>query len=131
MIGFAAAWNAVCADRNGERVSSELRPFLASVYEAVLASPPNLKALKSSLETLLAYLSSAGRTNANCWAADLFFCNSEGWERDWTDQELPDEYQEVLARMGEALHDTVTSPDTAENFQCLPEQLLKQVQQLP
>ncbi len=63
-------------------------------------------------------------------AVDLFFCASEGWERDWTDQSLPEEFHGVLARMGEALHDTVQSPAVAKNFDCLPEQLLEEVRNL-
>jgi hypothetical protein len=90
----------------------------------VTASPVNLPALKNSLVELLQYLSGEGRTNANCWAADLFFC-SDNWEHDWSEQNLPDDFHDVLAKMGEALHDTVTSPDVASNFGCLPEQLLE------
>ena len=48
-----------------------------------------------------------GRTNANCWAVDLFFANSEGWEKDWAEQDLPEDFHDILAMMGEALHDTV------------------------
>ena len=79
---------------------------------------------------LLEFLATDGRTNANCWAVDRFFAESEGWERDWTDQELPDDFHDVLAMMGEALHDTVGAPAIAENFGCLPEQLLDQVKRL-
>src|SRR5215469_16505993 len=51
----------------------------------------------------------------------------KAWERDWTDQDLPDDLQDVLALMGEALHDRVRMPKIAENFGCLPEQLLDRV----
>jgi hypothetical protein len=60
----------------------------------------------------------------------MFFCLSEGWERDWAEQQLPADFHEVLALMGEALHDTVQTPKIAENFDCLPEQLLNRVLQL-
>jgi len=83
--------------KDGEAVSSDLRPFLEGVYSAVLAVPTNLPVLKDSLTGLLEYLSGVGRTNANCWAADLFFCLSEGWERDWTEQNLPDDFHDVLS----------------------------------
>jgi len=32
--------------------------------------------------------------------------------------------------MGQALHDTVKTPKIAENFDCLPEQLLERVRRL-
>jgi hypothetical protein len=100
------------------------------VYSTVLASPTDLAGLKSSLEELLQFLKSDGRTNANCWAVDLFFALSEGWERDWVDQNLPEEFHDVLSLMGQALHDTVRTPAIAENFDCLPEQLLERVKRL-
>jgi hypothetical protein len=86
--------------------------------------------LKGSLTALLEYLSDKGRTNADCWAVDLFFCTSEGWERDWTEQNLPDDFHDVLSLMGQALHDSVQSPNIAGNFNCLPEQLLDRVRRL-
>ena len=84
-----------------------------------------------NLRELLRFLAHEGRTNANCWAVDLFFCNSQGWERDWGDLDLPEQIHDVLAKMGEALHDTVGTPDIAQNFGCLPEQLLEALEANP
>ena len=130
MPGFDEAWAAVDQSRDREPVSPDLRPLLRQVYIKVLAVPADLPALKQSLTALLEYLSGQGRTNANCWAVDMFFCLSEGWEQDWTDQHLPDDFHDVLALMGQALHDTVRTPKIAENFDCLPEQLLDRVRRL-
>jgi hypothetical protein len=60
----------------------------------------------------------------------MFFCLSEGWKLDWTEQNLPDDFHDVLALMGQALHDTVRTQKIAENFDCLPEQLLDRVRRL-
>ena len=130
MAGFDDAWRAVDKSRDGESVSPELRPLLRAVYADILAQPTDMDALKDSLESLLEYLSGPGRTNANCWAVDLFFCLSEGWEHDWTEQDLPEDFHDVLALMGEALHDTVKSPEIAENCDCLPDQLLNRVRRI-
>jgi hypothetical protein len=130
MAGFDDAWAAVAHPRDGEAVSPELQPLLRRVYADVLATPADLSALQESLAALLEYLNGRGRTNSNCWAVDMFFCLSEGWERDWTEQVLQDDFHEVLALMGEALHDTVRTPKIAENFDCLPEQLLDRVRRL-
>jgi hypothetical protein len=116
--------------QDGEPVSAQLQPLLRRVYSDVLASPVNLPTLKASLTCLFEYLSGEGRTNANCWAVDMFFCLSEGWERDWTEQPLPDDFRDVLALTGQALHDTIRTPKIAENFDCLPEQLLDRVRRL-
>jgi len=131
MPGFEEAWAAVNRCKDGERVSPQLQPLLHRVYTDALTAPPDLTAIKQSLTALLEYLGSSGRTNANCWAVDMFFCNAEGWERDWADQNFPDDFHDVFALMGEALHDTVKAPRIAENFDCLPEQLLERVRRLP
>jgi hypothetical protein len=102
MAGFDDAWSAVAGPREGEPVSPELRPLLKQVYSDILSEPVDLAALKRSLWALLEYLGGVGRTNANCWAVDLFFCQSDAWERDWTEPSLPDDFHDVLARMGEA-----------------------------
>ena len=130
MAGFDDAWAAVNHPHDEQPVSPELQPLLQQVYCEVLRATVDLPALKDSLTNLLEYLSGQGRTNANCWAVDMFFCLSEGWERDWTDQQLPDDFHDVLALMGEALHDAVRTPKIAENFDCLPEQLLDRVRRL-
>jgi hypothetical protein len=130
MAGFDDAWVAVDVQRNGEMVSPGLRPLLQAVYAQCISQPHNLVELKKSLEDLLTYLAGEGRTNANCWAVDLFFCTSEGWERDWSEQNLPHEFHDVLATMGEALHDTVHAPAIAGNFDALPEQLLERVRHI-
>jgi hypothetical protein len=124
MKGFDQIWSSVARTRGGEAVLPALKTLLFRVHDDATTSPVNLPALKNSLVELLQYLNGDGRTNANCWAADLFFCSDE-WEHDWSEQSLPDDFHDVLAKMGEALHDTVTSPDVARNFGCLPEQLLE------
>jgi len=131
MSGFDEVWTRVALPRrNSETVSLELRPRLKSVYSAILSQPLNLDELKNSLENLLKYLSGDGRTSANCWATDLFFGVEQGWERDWAEQGLPEGFHDVLAMMGEALHDTVEAPEIAKNFGCLPEQLLERVRNI-
>jgi len=131
MATFDEAWLAVSRKRNGESVSPQLRPLLEAVYRQILAEPFNVTALKSSLERLLFFLSVEGRTNANCWATDLFFARDENWVAASAEQNLPAQFHDILAMMGEALHDTVQAPETASNFGCLPEQLLERIRQLP
>lgn len=130
MPSFDEAWAAAAKTRDGESVSPKLRPLLNDVYTQVVLHPKDLAALKKSLQHLLEFLRNEGRTNANCWAVDMFFAMSEGWERDWAEQGLPEDFHDVLAMMGEALHDSVHAPSVAQNFGCLPEQLLEQVGRL-
>jgi len=120
----------VARAKSGEWASPELQPLLRQVYCAIVPMPVDLASLKNSLVALLEYLSGPGRTNANCWAVDMFFDLAEGWERNWTQQNLPDEFHDVLALMGEALHDTVPAPKVAQNFDCLPEQFLERARGL-
>jgi hypothetical protein len=127
MASFEEAWTAVAAPREGEVASPRLRPLLESVYRQCLSTPLNADQLGANLEIVLEFLAGEGRTNANCWAADLFFANCVGWERDWGDCDLPEGLHDVLAMMGEALHDTVKASSFAESFGCLPEQLLERL----
>ena len=129
MKGFEQVWSSVARTGGGEAALPDLKPLVLSVHNEVITSPVNLPALKSSLVKLLQYLSGDGRTNANCRATDLFFC-SDDLEPVWSEQDLPEDFHTVLAMMGEALHDTVTSPDVARNFGCLPEQLLECAERL-
>lgn len=129
MNGFELVWNTIAKAREGESVSSDLKPLLHHVHDEVSAAKVCLPVLKARLVELLQFLCGEGRTNANCWATDLFFC-SDDWERDWAEQDLPEDFHAVFARMGEALHDTVSSPDVAENFGCLPQQLLECAERL-
>src|SRR6266852_8552312 len=131
MASFEEAFSAVAVVRNGEFVAPRLRDLLQAVYSDLHSQPVDLIGLKMSLHELLKFLAGKGRTTANCWAVDLFFCNCEGWEQDWGGLELPDQFHDVLAKMGEALHDTVATPDIAENFGCLPEQLLEALETNP
>lgn len=106
-----------------QQADATLRPLMQSVCAAVLAAPLDVPALKASLIALLEYLSSPpGRTDANCCAVDSFFCLDD----DLPLERLPDSLQDVFAHM-DALHDTITAPQIAENFSSTPEQLLERV----
>lgn len=130
MPNFDEAWAVVAKPRDGEAVSPKLRPLLQDVYTQVVFHPTHLIELKKNLVNLLEFLMKEGRTNSNCWAVDLFFCHSQRWERDWAEQELPEDFHDVFAMMGEALHDTVQARSFAEQYGCLPEQLLERVGKL-
>ena len=66
--------------------------------------------------------SPAGRTDHNCRAVDRFLCLGDlSWP------ELPGPLGDVLADMAGALHDTVSSPAVALNFESTPEQLLQRL----
>jgi hypothetical protein len=112
-----------------ERVSAELAPLVSAVYAEVVRTDTDVQALHKALDGLLTYLaSSAGRTHANCVATDSFFMNTDRWERDW--EHVPESYQDLLGLLGDALHDTIASPEIADNFDNTPEQLLSQLRQI-
>ena len=52
----------------------------------------------------------------------------DDWQTDWTD--LPGQFQLILDDMGGCLHDTVSAPEIAENFDSIPEQLLVRVRKV-
>jgi hypothetical protein len=125
MEDFEMAWERIAISRDGEDVSMELHPLLGRVYDEFINKPADLHAIKVSLENLLLFLStSPGRTNANCFATDLFFCLSD-WDDDVNRERFPEPLTDIIGHMGGALHDTVSNPETAKNFNGLPEQLLE------
>ena len=125
METFEQAWERVASTKDGEAVSVELRPLLQQAYETIVKQSPDLQEIKISLENLLSYLTAPpGRTSANCMATDLFFCLAD-WGVDW--ESFPEPLPDILGDMGGALHDTLSNPEIAKNFDSLPEQLLERV----
>jgi hypothetical protein len=124
MKDFEQVWASIAETRHAAGISPHLKTLVLRVHIDATTIPVGLPTLRGSLSELLRYLSSEGRTNANCWTTDLFFSTDE-LEEDWSSHELPEDLHEVFCRMSEALHDTVSSPDVAWNFGCLPEQLLE------
>ena len=131
MPGFDEAWAAVANPCDGEAVSPELKPLLRETYQTVLSQPRDFSAIRAALQDLLRFLAAEGRTNANCWATDLFFMLCTGWEGDWSEPQLPEPLHDIFAKMREALHDTVRAPELARDFGCLPEQLLADLNRIP
>ncbi len=106
-----------------QQADATLQALMQSVRTALFASPLDPATIKASLIALFEYLSSpVGRTDANCCAIDTFFCLDD----DLPLERLPEALQDVFAHM-DALHDTITAPDIAENFGSTPEQLLERV----
>ena len=87
----------------------------------------DLEELKQSLIALLEYLSSDdGRTDTNCHAVNSFFMLDDVW----AERNLPDPFHDIFADLAGALHDTISGPEIAQNFDSTPEQLLKRAKQL-
>jgi hypothetical protein len=106
-----------------QQADATLRPLMQAVRATVCASSLDLAQVKASLIALFEYLNSpAGRTDANCCAVDGFFYLDD----DLPLERLPDSLQDVFAHM-DALHDTITASDIAENFGSTPEQLLERI----
>jgi hypothetical protein len=105
----------------------ELLPLLESLYQCLTRSEVVLLEIRTSTVAVLEYLaSSGGRTDANCRAVDLFLTLME----DWRTKPLPETYLDILSDMSGALHDTVSAPEVASNFESTPEQLLERARRL-
>ena len=48
----------------------------------------------------------------------------------WAERNLPNPFHDIFADIAGALHDTVSAPEIAENFESTPEQLLKRAREL-
>ena len=126
MASFHEGYIRFCSAKG---VSQELRPLLSLVYNQIHVSPVNLPLLKEALVALTSFLSQPEhRTDENCKAVNLFFSINNHWDARWDG--LPEEYQSILDDISGCLHDTVSAPKIAENFESTPEQLLERVKQL-
>ena len=105
----------------------ELTPLVHALHTQLTADPLHLVELKRTLVALLTFLSSPrGRTDANCSAVDHFFTVDDSWVSD----RLPGSVADIMADISGALHDTVSAPHIAANFDSTPEQLLERVHSL-
>jgi hypothetical protein len=111
---------------DGEAVSADLRPLLFGVFESLGSNPTDLRAVVSSLDDLLVFLSTVeGRTRSSCWATKSFFYR-EGWgDVSWDG--LPDDVAVILCDIASQLHYTVEDPTTAELNRTTPELLLQRL----
>jgi hypothetical protein len=106
---------------------SRARELMNAVQSILAHNVPDLSELKKSLINLFEYLSSPnGRTDENCNAISSFFM----FDDLWVDRNLPDHFQAIFVDVSGALHDTVSAPEIAENFDSTPEQLLKRAKEL-
>jgi hypothetical protein len=108
-------------------VDESLRPLLERLYQNLQLRPVDSTALKAAMLTVLEFLvSPSGRTDANCRAVDYFLMQDEAWSA----KELPQAFVDILADMSGALHDTISAPDIAANFESTPEQLLERLRRI-
>lgn len=106
---------------------SRARELVHAIQSILTKDVIDFAVLKHSLIELFEYLSSEnGRTDKNCCAVDSFFMHDELW----VERNLPDPFHDIFADIAGALHDTVSAPEIAENFDSTPEQLLKRAGEL-
>ena len=106
-----------------------MSPLLQDLEPRLAQTEGKLLALRDSLERLLKFLSSdEGRRDDNCKTTGAFFFRR--WtSRDWGS--LPEAYVDILNDLAGMLHDAVSAPTIAKNFEGTPEQLLERVRGLP
>ena len=126
MADFHKGYSRFCSAKG---VSQELSPLLSAVYNHIHESPVNLTLLKKSLINLMSFLSQCKyHTDKNCHAVNLFFAIEDHWNARWDN--LPEEFRLILDDIAMCLHDTVSAPNIAKNFDSTPERLLKRIEQL-
>jgi hypothetical protein len=109
------------------KADSRTQDLVKAVQSILMKGELELAALKDSLIALFEYLTSEhGRTDVNCGGVDLFFM----FDDLWVERNLPDAFHDIFADMAGALHDTMSAPEIAENFDSTPEQLLKRARKL-
>ena len=104
-----------------------LHPLLEQLHRCLTRRPVDLPETRAAIVGVLEFLASArGRTDANCRAVDFFLTQDEAWDAN----QLPESFIEILGDMSGTLHDTISAPDIAANFNSTPEQLLERASRL-
>jgi hypothetical protein len=107
--------------------SPQLQPLLDAVTAEIDRRPLDPRALHATLRALLVFLASPeGRTDRNCWTADLFLGLRERWAESL--ESVPAAYRSILRGIGGGLHDTFYAPEVAAILECTPEQLLSRLE---
>jgi hypothetical protein len=83
----------------------------------------------SEVESILIWLNKPeNNTNENCRKIDFFIAKNIITDIDYHD--ITEDTRNILFDLGGQLHDTHTSPETAENFESTPRVLLNRVQNI-
>jgi len=123
---FEEAYVRFCS---GKKVPKSLKPLLKDVYRTLHKKPASLVDIKDSLVSLLSFLcEQENRTDENCRAVDLFFAVYDHWNISW--DSYPEQFKQLLDDIGGCLHDSISAPDVATNFESTPEQLLLRAKEL-
>jgi hypothetical protein len=117
------------ADMDSDLIDPRVAVYLRAIHEAVRMHPLPIHDVRHRAVRLLRYLASAeGRTDANCRTVDLTLMNDEVlWSRIEEIEPVDPALADVLRDMGSALHDTISAPSIASNFDATPEQLLSRL----
>lgn len=100
--------------------------MLRGFTSAALRCPLDVITLRAATVHLLEFLASPrGRTDANCKTVDYFLTDNDHlWDALDGLESIDANLHSVIADMAGALHDTISAPGIAENFDSTPEQLL-------
>lgn len=111
-------------------VDSRVVAQLRAIHGVIVTHPLALDELRERVAALLAFLASSdGRTDANCRAVDLTIMDDDDlWDRIDEIETADPTLANVLRDMAGALHDAVSAPDVAANFESTPELLLGRLQ---
>jgi hypothetical protein len=110
-------------------LTREVGVHLDAIAALVRERPVGVSQLRAQVESLLVFLSSpAGRTDRNCQVVDsTLMRDDELWDAVEEIESADLALADVLRDMAGALHDTVSAPQVAANFDSTPEQLLSRL----
>ena len=106
-----------------------LQPLVLTLEAGLKEDPVDRGGLKGRVEAVLTYLSGPGLSEANCKGAALYFIVAKA--KGLTRTHLPEDLRAIMDDLAGAMHDAVTAPKSAENFQATPELLLARLARLP
>jgi len=116
----------------GDRLASllgsldpDLQALVTGLAEALGGGAGGVEAVQVSLGPLLEALAGPLGTDGNCRGVALYFivAKNQGLDR----SHLPQELAAIMDDVAGAMHDAVSSPQSATNFRATPAQLLERL----
>lgn len=106
----------------------ELRVLVVSLADSLRRDPVERKALAKTMMEVVLFLKGAGGTDEHCRNVALYFIIAKNAGLGRT--HLPADLGAIMDDIAGAMHDAVSAPQSAANFQATPAQLVTRLQSL-
>lgn len=109
-------------------MDQELQSSVLALADALRQDPVVREGLAKAMLEVVGYLDGPGASDAHCRSVAIYFivAKNAGLDRG----HLPADLAAIMNDLAGAMHDAISSPQSASNFQATPAQLVARIQSL-